>query len=345
MRNILIYLFVIFIAAGCDHEDQLAPTLKEKDWSDSLDMSVPMVKECYEKYGFGLLTKFDVTRDVAYNIDSYWQELMISRMDRTTEIDSAFTFFQESFLQYFTKDEFIKKYFPRKIILTREVFLNKTSNPYCTQCMESDARVSATAVNSLHSIFSKGSFVFSAKLDAIYYSEKNYQDYKLDNLYLFLSYLFEINDFYNVFGIDFYLSDMASYYGRHFSGGATIYTGNKPGVYVEEGGAVTDQTTSVSWYWNKGFVSTAYLNPVNAQGKIQLRDQSIDGNFAAYAFPQKEREVRTLINQMIFMSQSIWNKYPTVVKNRIAILMKQFDEWGIDIRAINPVMESAFPRQ
>lgn len=345
-KYIFLFLLIFPVFIGCDDDDDLTPSLQEIDWVDSLDMNNPKVKAYYEKYGVGLLTRFDTIRDIRYNINSYWNRLKLTKLERTTEIDSAITYWEEAFFQYFTNDDFIKEYFPRKIILAREVYMDYNSNnTYCPVCEESDARVGSYAVNSLHSIYSKGAFAFSVKMNTIYYNEENYNNYKLDNLYIFLANIFELHNLYDVFGADFYLASMEKCYGRRFSGEKSVWEGEM-GVYVEEGGSPDDLYVDKYWYWNRGFVSTAVVNPVVKTGKykdmVTLRSEN--GITGLYKFPDKQREVRTLINQMLFVTQEVWDSYPEIVKNRIAILMKKFDEWGIDIRSINPVMEYAFPR-
>lgn len=346
--NRYIFLFLLFFSAfvSCNDDDDLSPSLREIDWVDSLDMTNPKVKAYYEKYGIGLLTRFDTIRDIRYNISSYWNRLILKKLERTTEIDSAITYWEESFFQYFTNADFVKEYFPRKIILAREVYMDYSSNnTYCPVCEESDARVGEYAVNSLHSIYSKSAFAFSVKMNTIYYNQTNYDNYKFDNLYIFLADLFELHNLYDVFGADFYLPSMSKCYGRRFSGEKSLYEGEM-GVYIEEGGSLDDLYVDKYWYWNKGFVSTAYMNPVVEAGtyKDMVVLRTLNGITGLYRFPDKQKEVRSMINQMLFVTQEVWDSYPEIVKNRFAILMKKFDEWGIDIRSINPVMEYAFPR-
>ena len=137
---------------------------------------------------------------------------------------------------------------------------------------------------------------------------------------------------------------MENCYGRPLTGDENSWLGL--GVYVEEGGSPTDRYTDKYWYWNKGFVSTKWLHPIPEvgvnQGMIELQGQW--GITEQYMFPTKEREVRTLINQLLFVTRDVWDSYPETVKKRFALLMAKFDEWGINIRAINPVIADVFPR-
>lgn len=242
-RNMKHYIWfsLICLLPGCYDEDALAPSWADKNWKDSLEMEYPLVKEYYEKYEVGLLTRFDLNRDLLYNMtistiqSNSWNTLRVDRMERPTEIDSALQFLDATLLQYFTDEDFIRDYFPRRILVGRDVFLSNSTNSICTVCMESDARASSNGINSLHSIFSRISFAVSCKLNTIYYSEENYNNFKMDNLYMFISYLFEHNDLYSFFGTDFYLPSMENCYGRPLTGDESSWLGL--GVYVEEGGS------------------------------------------------------------------------------------------------------------
>ena len=352
MKNyIWLSLIYLFLLPACYDEDTLTPSLADKNWKDSLEMEYPLVKTYYEKYGVGLLTRFDLNRDLLYNMTTStiqtnsWNTLRVDPLERTTEKDSALAFLDKTLLQYFTNEEFIREYFPRRILLGQDVFLDNQRNTICPVCMESDARASSNGINSLHSIFSRISFAVSCKLNTIYYNEENYNNFKMDNLYMFICYLFEHNDFYRLFGPDFYLPSMENCYGRPLTGDENSWLGL--GVYVEEGGSPADQYTSKYWYWNKGFVSTQYLHPILTVGVNQdmIELQASYGITEQYKFPDKEREVRTLVNQLLFVSREVWDSYPEVVKGRFGLLMEKFDEWGIDIRAVNPVIADVFPRQ
>lgn len=345
-RYITILMAAAVALCGCAKEERPTPSLQETDWSKDLDMSNPTVKSFYEECGVGILTDFDPSRDMLFNLDSYWKYLSLEKFEDAEQTARAFEFLNESFLVYFTNKEFIRENFPRKILLAREVFLDYSNhNPYCPATEESDARVGDYARNSLHSIYGKGSFAFSVKLETIYFSQANYNNYMRDNLYLFIANLFERNNLYAEFGPDFYLPVMERYYGREFSGLAGTMNNNKPGVWVEEGGSAEDEYADKYWYWNKGFVSTTSLNPVVTYGAymdmIRLRSGEVT---SSYKFPNREREARAMINQLIFMSQQVWDSYPDIVKGRFRVLVDKFDQWGIDIRRINPTIESVFPR-
>lgn len=345
-KYIFFWILGLLFASACNKEDyDVSPSLCEIDWVDSLDMTNPKVKAYYEKYGIGLLTRFDTIRDFHYNITGLWDRFKLTKITDPVEVDSCITYLEEAFFKYFTNDDFIRKYFPRKLILAKEVYLDYTyNNSWCPVTEESDVRVGEYAVNSLHSVYSKGAFAFSLKLNTINYNEENYNAYKYDNLYIFLANVFELHDLYEEFGSDFYLSTMEKCYGRNFTGEGSAYS--KKGIYVEEGGSPDDLVVDKYWYWDRGFVSTKTLNPVltgKNEGKVRLRTEN--GITSLYRFPDKERDVRMLINQMFFVTREVWDSYPEVVKKRFAILMEKFDEWGIDVRALNPVMEYAFPRQ
>ena len=352
MKNILISFAAVFLLAGCEKEEDLTPTNIEVDWHDYLDMSNPIVKQMYDECQVGLLTDFDLNRDMLNNSTSYWEMLRMDKFETSTGIDSAFVFLQETFLSYFTNKSFIRDYFPRKIILTRELLLNyvittNLGNPYSSIIEESDLRVSSQATGSLHSIFNKVAFAFSMKFSSIFYESEsepgifpNYNGYVLDNMYIFLSALFDRNNFYDAFGADFYLPEMVYCYGKAMSQTPTALNDYTPGIWQEDGGDPSDASAADKyWVWNKGFVSTRFSLAVNANDEITLRNAG-----GSASFPSKERDVRNLLNQMIFVTEELWDSYPDPVKDRFAVMMTKFDEWGIDIRRLNPTMAYAFPR-
>lgn len=326
---LFIGITLMLLIGGCEDKEHLTPSLMENDWMEELDMSNPIVKKYYDTYGVGLMTHYDLNKDLRYNMASatvqegQWDKLQAPELERKTEIDSAFTFIQTTLLQYFVKDEFIRNYFPRKIILARELILDNSGNGICEECMESDKLVSFLGNNSLHSIYTKSSFAFSVKLATIYYNATNLYDYKMDNLYLFLSCLFRLNNLYDELGNDFYLPSMKNCYSRKLKE-----------VYVEEGNSEDATDVPVGWYWEKGFVSNLYMNNPTTANKILL-----DNNF-----PDRERDVRMCINQLLFMKSKTWNQYPDQVKERLTVLVSKFDEWGIDIRGVNPVVGEVIPR-
>ncbi len=330
MKQYVFYIGIAltFLLTGCDSEDKLTPSLIETNWVEKLDMNNPFVKNFYETYGVGFMTKYDLNKDLRYNMasatvqENQWNNLLAPEMERVTEIDSAYDFIQTTLLQYFTNNEFIKNNFPRKIVLARELILDYRENGICEECMESDKLVSFLGNNSLHSIYTQSSFALSVKLATIYYNSANLYAYKMDNLYLFLSCLFRFNDLYNELGSNFYLPGMKNYYSRQFKE-----------VYVEEGNSEEVSDVSIDWYWEKGFVSNLYLNNPTTANKILL-----DNNF-----PDRERDVRMCINQLLFMTAKAWNQYPAIIKERLTALVDKFDEWGIDIRAINPVVGEVIP--
>lgn len=339
MKKYLICLATTLTLAACEKEKALTPSLSEQDWSSDLDMTNPTVKSLWQDYRVGVLTNWNPSRDLLFNLQGYWNNLELTKFEEQAQIDEAFTFLNESLLSYFTNKEFVKECFPRKILLCGEVFLNATTNNLCPQTCESDWRVSEYGNNSLHSIFNEATFAMSVKLSTINFSAENRNNYMRDNMYLFLAFLFERNNLYDELGSDFYITGMEDCYGRRMSGDAAMNNG-EPGVWVAEGGALDTELVPMSWYLNKGFVPTKYLNaPID--GQIRIKNGS---DTRSYRFPDRKREVLTMINQLIAMSQTDWDQYPAIVQNRFAALVTRFDEWGIDIRSLNPAIEYVLPK-
>lgn len=337
--SVPILFFLMSLLGACEKEDQLTPSMLDVDWMDSLDLGNPIVKDCYDNYRVGLLTRFDLNRDLRYNmstteVQKSWENLLPEKLERSSEIDSALTFFQESLLPYFKNDDFIRKYFPRKILFTRKLELKMKQNTICAACNESENNV-YEGVGALHSIYSKSSFAFSVNLKEIYFSTNAMEAYKTDNLYIFLCKIFDQHDLYSQLGSDFNLSGLKNYYGK-----------NLFDVFVNEDNGDKKATyTDVQWYWGKGFVSTSAMNaPATSgqqSGKIQINDQF--GESYHYKFPDRTMDARMYINQLIFVDRATYETYPEIVKDRFRALMDKFDQWGIDIRAINPVLSELFP--
>ena len=115
MKNYIWFgLICLLLLPGCYDETALTPSGADKDWADSLELEYPLVKEYYEKYGVGLLTRYDLNRDLLYNMTTSniqsgsWNTLRVDRMERTTEVDSALAFLDNTLLQYFTDEDFIR---------------------------------------------------------------------------------------------------------------------------------------------------------------------------------------------------------------------------------------------
>jgi len=349
-KYLSISLAFLFLLAGCEKDEKIIPTNFESNWHERLDMTNPTVKQMYDECGVGLLTDFEIITDLRFSVTSYWGVLRADKFERKSAIDSAYVFLQESFLKYFTNKQFIRDYFPRRILLSSELFLDHISSttmqsPYGTHLDESDEAVGgvrSAARGSLHSIFNDASFAFSAKLQTIYFSQANYHNYVSDNMYIFLTALMERNKLYDKFGLEYHLPSMEYYYGKPLTADPELAsTGYIQGIWEEEGNPTRTPSTTRFWFWNKGFVSNKKWNPVNATtGDIQLWSTVAVNNW----FPSKERDVRTMFNQFIFLTQETWDDYPEIIKGRFAAMMAKFDEWGIDMRSFNPVIGKAFPR-
>ena len=342
-KYILISLAAALLHAGCEKEEKLTPTNIEVAWCDYLDLSNPLVKQFYQEYGVGLLTEFDENRDFRYQIERYWDVAYAPKIEDENEKEQAFGFVQESLLSYFTNKQFIRDHFPRMMLLCSDIILGNTgasnNNLYNPFIEESDSSI-RPAINSIHSIFNPVSFALACKLETIYYNETNYNNYMRDNMYNLLICIFERSNLYNQLGPDFYLPDMAQYYGIPL---VTAYEDDREMWQQEEKSAIT---TSKYWYWNKGFVSTVRLIPVltgSLADQIYFEPPTVAGAIN-HDFPFKERELRSIINQMIYVTPTLYDSYPDIVKGRFAAMMAKFDEWGIDIRRFNPTMEYAFPR-
>lgn len=124
-----IFLFIILaailgVAVSCEKEELLTPTNIEKDWAQNIDLSNAYVKEIYEQTGVAILTEFNDTTDVFYQGADYGVIKTVNITHLTgSEKDKAIGWLKTNILDCFSKD-CIKKYFPRRIFLTKTIVLS-----------------------------------------------------------------------------------------------------------------------------------------------------------------------------------------------------------------------------
>ena len=111
-------------AASCEKVEVLEPTNIEKDWTKNIDLSNAYVKEIFEQTGVAILTEFDDTLDVFYQGADYGviKTVNITHLSGS-EKDKAIGWLKENILDCFSK-ECIKKYFPKRIFLTKTIVVS-----------------------------------------------------------------------------------------------------------------------------------------------------------------------------------------------------------------------------
>ena len=116
---------VIGLAASCSKEN-LEPTLIEKDWSKSIDLSNSYVKQLFEQTGVAILTEYDDTLDVMYQGADYGviQGIEITHI-KAEQKAQAIEWLKTNILDCFST-ECIKKYFPRKIFLCDRLVIGQS---------------------------------------------------------------------------------------------------------------------------------------------------------------------------------------------------------------------------
>lgn len=115
---------LVGFAASCQKEEVLSPTNIEKDWTNGIDLSNSYVKQIFEQTGVAILTEFNDTTDVFYQGSDYGVIKSVNLTHLTgSEKDLAIQWLKENILDNFST-ECIKKYFPRRIFLTKTIVLS-----------------------------------------------------------------------------------------------------------------------------------------------------------------------------------------------------------------------------
>lgn len=346
MKKTIIFLFAAVVIAGCNNQnDDLTPTECEHDWATDLDMTIPTVKTMYDKYDVGLFLQFTPESDVFYEGESKFNSFDYVLLQKgSTKADSALMFFNDSFMKYFSNDQFIKKYFPRRIFLFGDLIA--TSNIWDPDLIHEseDAVYDTYLINSAHSYpFAQG-FAFSAKTEVIYNTNSStdyYTKYRRDNMYIFLSTIFGTHKLYENMGTDFYLPWISQYY-HVLAGGSTNSLFYKEFGYYQKyvdmywfmkfGFPWAQGVYNISWDFSDWTVRIGY----NSDGTDYTSDYYLPDN--------KYEDFRAYLNATIFLEQEHWDTYNDIIRGRMTALVNYLDTIGFDMRAFNPVVAANIPR-
>lgn len=345
MKNIPIIAISALLLAGCGEESyDLTPTNKEVNWADQIDMTNPTSRAVYQSYGLGLITDFDVTRDVLYHVN-YKLGISIDKFAEKQDKDDAIDYAKTNLFDYFTNDAFIRSYFPKKFYLARTVNVTATDNDYCPVAREGKWRIGEFYLyNTIHSMYMFSNFLMTVDLATINGSAIAAESYQKDNLFILWGYMIDNHDLDKLLGEDFYTPQIERYYGRMFNEN-TEY--GRSGVWNDEGGSWADVFVAASWYYNKGFISTANINRVQTVGgqrMLWLRQENGVNYYMRFPYDRKE-DLRQYIDVMMYLDRATWNLYPDIVKKRFKALVDKFDEWGYDFRRLNTMWNDVYPKQ
>lgn len=334
-----LYTYCLLLVAlvglhGCYDEDKLSPTPLEEDrLLELLDMDKPLVRKMKESYGVNLLTRFSDTLDFYFGLYdrgawNIWNAILIRHLP-AEHTDFALEKFDEMVMGYFKNDEFIKRCFPRKILLTKEILGNVTvPDPFV---MEPDNR----EVSSMTAIGTNYVYAFGFDKEIIDVLKPSLLELlRNTKLYCFVSWLYEHNNLYADIPEEFYgLVD-----GLHREKLANIATREPESPIVEFDGG---EYYSVEWYIGKGMALTQN-SPVSAVGMAFNQRLKVD---ESVSFPTKERDFRNFLNVIFCETEANIRTYyleSEVFKRRMRIVLDLLKSYGIDFTGSKPVLKEFY---
>ncbi len=341
-------LLVFTVFSACKKEEDLTPSYADTDRVASLvDVSIPLVQHMYETYGKGILYEFDDTLDFYYIADTKsvlekWVNVSITHLDADSAL--ATVEFLDSTLFAYLKEEpitfngttynlnTILKYIPYKILLSDG--LNATSKGLMSSINNSDARATADGKGVLHAIGNKQSFAFNLDLTTITVSEAKMAEFKQDNFFLFLTHIFEQQNFYDSLPQAFYE-------------GCSTYYGEEVGEVYETEGYTADEYGIVDkdWFLSKGFVDARYFYSLpdglsDVRVGFEVTERVI---YSDIEFIDNDQDfANSYLNQLIFSSEDEFSAYPEIVQEKMVIMVEWLLEYGVDIVSFNPAIAVLF---
>ncbi|MEN8155476.1 MAG: hypothetical protein ABFS10_00875 [Bacteroidota bacterium] len=342
-----IYLIIIAMAMiACSREEELTPSMKDVDRvATQIDLSKPLVKFLYETYNCGILYEFDFTLDFAYlassrNIVYNWQMVNLEKLD-SSDVDFALGFLEDNVFQYFKdgiesegslyQSDYFLNQLPFKVLVCREV--NTTNGFLFDPLTLSDSRATDNGTGVLHSIGNDHTFVFGVDRRTILASSKNFHKYRNDNFFLFMVYVMEKHHMYDLILSQFFETSI-QYFGENIG---DMY--KNEGYIVDEYGLVDKE-----WFLNRGFVDARYFYGREGLPDVTIGDLTIEKAIKGiFYFPSSNEDfVNSYLNELIHTNSSKLDTYPGIIKEKFIILIEQFMEWGVDIVAFNPELNSLY---
>lgn len=129
MKRFIYFLTAIAALSGatmtlssCSETEDTTPSYADKDRMETLlDRTIPAIADFADKYGTYMLYDFNQQLDFAYQFEqsTEWNSAEITRLTRDEAVVAADFLCANVFNSY--SDEFKKKYFPRKMLLTSQV--------------------------------------------------------------------------------------------------------------------------------------------------------------------------------------------------------------------------------
>lgn len=334
-RLILYIVLPVLLLQACNKEDDLSPSYEDVNrLKDSLDLSIPLVKEYYDNYDIYLLNHFNDSLDFkfVFGTNSGWIPGLKLEYLPDAMANYAYKALDEFVLQYFTDQDFIKNNFPKKILLACSAKGSFLSGNLPTTELDNRETTTASALfNGYEQLFA---------FDSTYLEKSAANKLKSRNaaLYAFFATLIQKNNLVSKIPGDF------------FSYSADLYGTSVNELAIEEAvdtvGSGTRWYYPASWYISKGMVLTKQ-SPLQSATNADYNKRLITSK--SITFPLKERDVRNYLHVIICETSSSsssplvkYYKKSDVFVAKLKILVKTLEEWGVDVFKINPAIKEVF---
>ncbi len=346
------------------------------------DQSKPLVKRLVEKFNCGLLYEYDANQDFRYTAEGLsetekWNDIEMPTIkeDRFTDkdgnsidefeyimnfpdrsitissyeehVDAALSFLDTTLFAYYLENSKIAECFPNKILLASQLRAGKETGLEALTI--SDSRIASyTRDKSLRSVYNRNSIVFNGNMKDI---APSYDTYKKDNFYVFTVRMMDMYDLYKEFPDELFTS-VEPFYGDTIG---EAYGLEAPYLY--------SPYIPVEWYHELGFIDTKYFNQWEVAYK---RDYSTNEYYDPYIksssgfgssnrirprhmfLMNREEDIRSFLNELIHRS-AVSDRYklgfddlPENMRLRSRAMADVFISLGIDLRALNPEIESLY---
>lgn len=359
-RYWIIFIILCGLSYSCERkEDQLKPSYKDVDRvATQIDLSKPTIKDIYETYDVGLLYEYDRILDFAYVASTIseaqkWGGVQIPLIESlfTDSLGEIPADTMEAFHQYIDQgvtflDTNLFRHLdpallsaaninlPGKVLLSASIYSD--IDLAVATVSESESRTTSRSEGTLSSIYNNQAIVFDLNPENLMH---NPRQLVIDNFYVFLSKVLEMNNLYARIPEGFY-GTKRLYYGKEMRG-----------IYGEEMGLDSITTAQLpiidkDWFFEQGFVDARYFyNRPGGLSNVSYRDEDNrwvlvkKGLRPYYTFVTRTADLRSYINEMLHRSASEITDFPENIQENMRLLLDLFTSWGIDIAGINPELE------
>lgn len=329
-KYLILFPFILLLCWSCEKEDAITASGLDQDHVlDSLDMSYPIVKEYYEKYGVAILTRFDENVDLKFNFYTehdhiFWNALEIGRITRKSQCDSIMEILEGDILSCF-KDEFEfngktfrsdfrKKYFPNKILLTNSLVSQSSSYGIATESVNG---VGGSLIGALHCVENDNALILNIDTETMLVSEESFQRFRKDMIYVLVAYAITKHKLYDEVPDKFY-EYSSNFYEKVI------------GDIQEENGETVHDVSRYEYVRNYGLVCTSTY-PGSSLGFMWR-----------LSFPSKERDFRVFFDHLMTpeglgdgSGDTHVYKVTEVTLKKMWYVAHTLMNWGIDVTLLN----------